>query len=43
MGQLVGDKDLAQLAFVPAKTRVNELLALQVEVFDFEPSVVSNV
>ena len=32
MGQLVGDKDLAQLASVPVKTRVNELLALQAEV-----------
>ena len=32
MGQLVGNKDLAQLASIPAKTRVNELLALQAEV-----------
>ncbi|CAO2837234.1 unnamed protein product [Amaranthus hypochondriacus] len=31
MGQLVSDKDLAQLASVPAKTRVNELLAIQAE------------
>ena len=34
MGQLVGDKDLAQLASVPAKTRINELLALQAEVLN---------
>lgn len=32
MGQLVSDKDLKQLASAPAKTRVNEILALQVEV-----------
>ena len=32
MGQLVSDKDLTQLASVPAKTRVNEILALQAEV-----------
>jgi hypothetical protein len=35
MGQLVGNKDLIQLASVPAKTRVNELLALQAEVLNF--------
>lgn len=32
MGQLVSDKDLKQLASVPAKTRVNEILTLQAEV-----------
>lgn len=32
MGQLVTDKDLKQLATIPAKTRVSEILALQAEV-----------
>jgi hypothetical protein len=32
MGQLVSDKDLKQLASIPAKTRANEILALQAEV-----------
>lgn len=34
MGQLVSNKDMTQLASVPVKTRVNELLALQAEVFE---------
>ena len=42
-GQLVGDKDSAQFATVRAKTRVNELLALQAEVFDFEPFMIPNI
>lgn len=32
MGQLVSDKDLKQLATIPAKTRASEILALQAEV-----------
>jgi hypothetical protein len=32
MGQLVSDNDLKQLASIPAKTRANEILALQAEV-----------
>jgi hypothetical protein len=41
MGQLVSNKDLAQLASVPAKTRVNELLALQAEVLTLDPSLIN--